>query len=290
MLLLVLRQAGDRGLHLAQECRVHGRQVLAHHQRVQGGHAAEGGAQAAVRGAVRARSLVHEAHQRLQVPVRGVVLGLVAGAAAEPLERGVARHAEGLRHLLVPRLRAVELGDHHVLVAGVSFRKPLVNGGELLAVAAPRGVKFHKDVLGLIVSNLVEVQIGQDHHVRGRLFHRSPQPGALVDPGDDAVRLAGPREVLRVRRALRKPLQGGKACDAESAAKHLVLVRIHLGDDNVVALKECVPNNIKLRSQVFAVSAPGGIELYQHIHGSIHNIIEVFRCEFDHFSQHILDH
>lgn len=99
-----------------------------------------------------------EAAQAVQIPSTLIVGGLVA-LSIEPLQRGKALHAEAPAQILLSI--GIDLGDCHLvfseLEVGGEF---LVDWGEILAVAAPRGEELDEGGFAGLEDDVVEVADG----------------------------------------------------------------------------------------------------------------------------------
>jgi hypothetical protein len=101
------------------------------------------------------RLLCDELGQALEVTAALVVLGLVA-LAIEPFQRGESSNTEALAQGLV--FVRIDLCDRD-LASGVleTGGELLVDGGEVLAVSAPRGEELDKGGLARLQNDIVEV-------------------------------------------------------------------------------------------------------------------------------------
>lgn len=78
----------------------------------------------------------------------------------------------------------------------------------------------------------------------------------VVDVGDEGIHVSGSLVLVSSLVVLAEPLEGGVSSDLELPTLLLVGITINLGNNNVVLTSEGIGNDLVVRGETLAVSAP----------------------------------
>merc|ERR1711963_602445 len=176
---------------------------------------------------------LNELGHGLQGPLTIVVNNLIA-VLGEVLEGGEALDLDRLD--LVGG--GVHLGNHNILTVLELGAKLVPDGGQLLAVSAPRGIELDENTLGLVESDLIEVLADQDldrlgipvlRHILGHQVGLDLAVKEVLDKGLDGLSVKGGRLGLELGHVLRQ-------LDETHSGDLVVLEAEELGDAAVLLI------------------------------------------------------